>query len=123
MRYSATLMTPSLHSILTIIPEKAEHCFVDRMTTPSLPRVFVVDGGNRHDTMSWHVMDSLRHLGCAAKSFDVRTLIPGWIVGDSAVRKVAQVFLREPNRLKERTLLREIAEFAPDIVLVLIAKE
>jgi spore maturation protein CgeB len=72
--------------------------------------------------MEWHVMDALKTLGSEAEMFDVRTLVPGWKLGNAIAHKMAHSFLREPELLRERALLNAAARFAPDLVLVLVGK-
>jgi spore maturation protein CgeB len=88
------------------------------------PRVLVIGSQSFPDTLEWHVMDSLRHLGCPHELFDMRIGLGGarsFLTG--AASKLANTFLREPERLKERLLLRKVAEFQPSLVLVILGNQ
>ncbi len=88
------------------------------------PRVLVIGSQSFPDTLEWHVMDTLRHLGCPHELFDVRITIGGarsFIAG--AVGKLANTLLREPERLTEGALLRKISEFQPSLVLVILGNQ
>lgn len=87
-------------------------------------RVFVIGSQSFPDTLEWHVVDTLRHMGCAYELFDVRLTFGGarsFISG--AIGKLTQTLLREPERLTEKSLLRRVAEFEPSLVLVILGNQ
>ena len=86
------------------------------------PRVFLVGASNRPDSMEAHVIETLQFMGCELSVIDIRTLLPGLSYADRVLRKVAEVSLRQPERLFEARLLRQAAGFNPDLVLVLASK-
>ena len=88
------------------------------------PRVLVIGSQSFPDTLEWHVIDSLRHLGCPHELFDVRFSVGGTrSLVSSAVGKLANTLLREPERLTEKALLRKVAEFQPSLVLVILGNQ
>ncbi len=89
-----------------------------------LPRVLVVGSQYVHECMEWHVVDSLRHLGCQVAVFDSHHFnigFPGAL--NIALNKAATILLREPERLSEGRLLRQVDGFAPDLVLVILGNQ
>jgi spore maturation protein CgeB len=88
------------------------------------PRVLVIGSQSFPDTLEWHVMDSLRHLGYACDLFETRIGFGGarsYVTG--VVNKLASTLLREPERLIERALQRKVAEFQPSLVLVILGNQ
>lgn len=88
------------------------------------PRVLVIGATRSQDSLEWHVLESLRNLGCAADLFDTR------IVPANAPRlirlashKLAGALLREPERLFETRLLRFVQQFEPTLILVLLGNQ
>ena len=85
------------------------------------PRVLVIGSQSLADTLEWHVLDSLRFMQCPHALFDVRIGMGGY--GPrlaAAADKIAHTLLREPERLAEKPLLRKVAEFQPELVLVIL---
>src|SRR5579871_4217636 len=88
------------------------------------PRVLVIGSQIFPDTLEWHVMDSLRFLGCPHELFDTRIHIGGYrSLLSGAVNKLASTFLREPERLSETALIRKVSEFQPSLVLVILGNQ
>jgi spore maturation protein CgeB len=88
------------------------------------PRVLVIGSQAFPDTMEWHVIDSLRHLGCPHELFDTRMSWGGpRSLLSSVAGKLANTLLREPERLNEKSLLRKVATFEPTIVLVILGNQ
>jgi spore maturation protein CgeB len=88
------------------------------------PRVLVIGSQSFPDTLEWHVMDSLRFMQCPHELFDVRIGLGGYRSRlAAAANKIANTLLREPERLAERALLRKVAEFQPDLVLVILGNQ
>jgi spore maturation protein CgeB len=88
------------------------------------PRVFVIGSQNSPDTLEWHVVDTLKHLGHSHELFQARLNIAGGrnVIG-AAVAKITTTLLREPERLLERSLLRRIDAFQPSLVLVILGNQ
>jgi spore maturation protein CgeB len=89
-----------------------------------IPRVLVIGSQSFPDTLEWHVMDSLRFMQCPHELFDVRIRLGGYrsrLTG--AANKLAHTFLREPERWSEKALLRKVAEFQPELVLVILGNQ
>lgn len=87
-------------------------------------RVLVIGSNAYEDSFEWHVNDSLQHMGCVVKL----THKPGTTSGvanvaGKALQKLTQTFLREPERLNEQQQLRTVAEFKPDVILVLLGSQ
>jgi spore maturation protein CgeB len=88
------------------------------------PRVLVIGSQSFPDTLEWHVMDSLRYLQCPHELFDVRIRLGGYrSLLSGAANKLANTFLREPERLSENALLRKVAAFQPELVLVILGNQ
>lgn len=87
-------------------------------------RVFVVGSSVYPDSFEWHVADSLRQLGCIVELFYKSRRTAGILLAaEKAIDKMAATFFREPERRIEAGLLRRIAAFAPDVVLVLLGNQ
>jgi spore maturation protein CgeB len=74
--------------------------------------------------MEWHVLEALRAMGVDAALFCANGFasgVPG-LVGRAA-NKLLSVALREPERLLERRLLRQIGDYAPHLVLVILGNQ
>jgi spore maturation protein CgeB len=85
------------------------------------PRVLVIGSQSLPDTLEWHVLDSLHFMQCPHELFDVRIGLGGY--GSrlaAAADKIVNTVLREPERLAEKLLLRKVAEFQPELVLVIL---
>jgi len=85
------------------------------------PRVLVIGSQSLPDTLEWHVIDSLRFMQCPHELFDVRMGLGSY--GPrlaAAADKITHTLLREPERLVEKPLLRKVAEFQPELVLVIL---
>jgi len=85
------------------------------------PRVLVIGSPSLADTLEWHVIDSLRFMQCPHELFDVRMGLGSY--GPrlaAAADKITHTLLREPERLVEKPLLRKVAEFQPELVLVIL---
>jgi spore maturation protein CgeB len=88
------------------------------------PRVLLVGSHVYRDGFEWHLLDSLRELGCPSEFFETQ------VVGSSAplfaqlaAQKFATLMLREPERLFESRLLRAAQHFEPDLVLVTLGNQ
>jgi spore maturation protein CgeB len=90
----------------------------------SPPRVLVVGFHIFPDSLEWHIVDSLRHLGCAVEFFETRiapVAVPR--LARQTFHKLANLMLREPERLWERRLLRSVSEFEPTLILVTLGNQ
>lgn len=87
-------------------------------------RILVIGSAAYPDSFEWHVTDSLRNMGCRPRLFHSYQAVAG-LAGtfSRALRKVQATALREPERLIEKKLLREVQEFSPDVVLVLLGNQ
>lgn len=87
-------------------------------------RVLVIGAAAHPDSFEWHVIDSLRNMGCRPRLFHARHAVAG-VAGavSKAVRKIQATVLREPERLIETKLLRGVREFSPDLILVLLGNQ
>ena len=88
-------------------------------------RVFIIGSNSSSDSMEWHVLDALTHLGYPVKLFDCRQQRSvGWPSPmASAIAKASSLLLREPERRIERRLLREVREFGPTVILVILGSQ
>ena len=82
-------------------------------------RIFFIAPGSDPDSMEMHITETL-----AAMGHDVYQFGNNGPAGRSSrlgriIRSVSRAAFLEPERLAERALLRALAEFAPDLVLVL----
>jgi spore maturation protein CgeB len=87
-------------------------------------RVLIVGSSTGADTFEWHVLDSMRALGCTAELILSRS---HFFSSHSFVEKVRQkahsLVLREPERGFEPKLLRKIQQFCPTVILVLLGNQ
>jgi spore maturation protein CgeB len=87
-------------------------------------RILVVGLSAFPDSFEWHVVDSLRHLGCTVELFHDRAGGPGWMnAAARTMEKIATTLLREPERLREARLLRTARDFSPAVILVLLGSQ
>jgi spore maturation protein CgeB len=87
------------------------------------PRTLVIGSAMFADTMEWHVLDALRHLGAPSAFVDMRVLVPNWPLADRILRKGAEAVLRDPDRLRERKLVEIVRRFRPDLILVILGNQ
>ncbi len=88
------------------------------------PRVLLIGTHYYPDAMEWHVLETLRHMGCPVQAFatDARfNAMPGPV--RKAFIKTSHLLLREPERGVERSLLRVASDFAPSLVLVILGSQ
>ncbi len=76
------------------------------------------------DSFEWHVVDSLRYLGCTVELIHSHGSVSG-ISGfiDKSRRKASDLLLREPERRIETRLMQRIDRFSPEVILVLLGNE
>ncbi len=76
------------------------------------------------DTFEWHILDSLRELGCTTQMFHSRKSVSGVFgLADKAWHKASTLLLREPERRIEAALLAAIDRFEPQLVLVVLGNQ
>jgi spore maturation protein CgeB len=87
-------------------------------------RVLIVGSYAAPDSFEWHIVDSLQNLGCAVSLFHHGHSISG-VRGfaERAVRKTANLLIREPELRIEARLLREIETFSPSVILVVLGSQ
>jgi spore maturation protein CgeB len=87
-------------------------------------RILVLGSSNYPDSMEWHVIDALRHMGIDARLFCANTTFTG-VPGPlgRAAGKLLGLAVREPERIIEGRLLRTVADFSPQLVLVLLGNQ
>jgi spore maturation protein CgeB len=84
-------------------------------------RVLVIGSYTYLDSFEWHIVDSLRHLGCVVKLFHNRAGVSGVAgLAFKVSHKIDQLVFREPELRAESRLLRTIDEFSPSVVLMLL---
>jgi spore maturation protein CgeB len=87
-------------------------------------RVLVLGSYAYPDSFEWHIVDSLRNLGCTAELFHSGKHIEGALgLAEKALHKVKGLLIREPERLIERGLCRKIDEVSPEIILVVLGSQ
>lgn len=91
---------------------------------PPAARVFLLGYSAYPDSFEWHVADSLRQLGCTVHPFNRHgaTSGPPGVIG-KAIGKLINVVVREPERLQEHRLLKELREFEPSLIMVLLGSQ
>jgi len=71
-------------------------------------RVLVLGSYAYPDSFEWHIVDSLKGLGCTAELFHSGKHIAGALgLAEKALHKARGLLIREPERLIERGLLSE----------------
>jgi spore maturation protein CgeB len=87
-------------------------------------RVLVVGSYAYPDSFEWHLVDSLRHMGCTVALFHDRSNIAGFAgAAEKALHKAAGLVLREPERGIEKRLLRTVDAFDPTVILVVLGNQ
>jgi spore maturation protein CgeB len=88
-------------------------------------RVLVIGSHAYPDSFEWHLVESLRHLGCGGvELFHNRRSVDGVLgTAEKAYLKAAEILVREPERRVEEPLLRKIAEFDPVVILVVLGNQ
>jgi spore maturation protein CgeB len=101
-----------------------EHIPASPQTKAKAPRVLVVGHHIFPDALEWHIVESFRHLNCATEFFE-SAISFNWTpkLLQQGIRKFTNVFLREPERLYERRMLRAVQEFEPTLILVTLGNQ
>jgi spore maturation protein CgeB len=87
-------------------------------------RVLILGAYAYPDSFEWHLVDSLRFLGCTAELVHNLRYVDGTRgYVEKALRKTTNLLVREPERRIEAHLLRRISEFSPAVVLVVLGNQ
>ncbi len=86
--------------------------------------MLVVGSHDYPDSFEWHVTQSLGHIGCAVELFHSHGAVTGFSGLAARVAHKTRVLLqREPERRIEAALLRAVARFEPELILVLLGSQ
>jgi spore maturation protein CgeB len=87
-------------------------------------RVLVVGYYAYPDSFEWHIVDSLKHLGCVVELFHYAKNISG-IFGfaERALSKAESILIREPELRKQTRLFLTIDSFSPTVILVVLGSQ
>jgi spore maturation protein CgeB len=89
-----------------------------------MPRVALIGASSAPDSMEWHIVDSLDHLGCPVSAHDVRrSAFEAFPLLRQALGKASGLLMREPERRGEKAMVGKIAHFQPDLVLVVLGNQ
>ena len=83
-------------------------------------RIFLIGSGATADSMEKHIIETVPTMGHEIRHFNIKDLIhisPGI---DRITQFLLKNITREPERLGERRLLRSVADYQPDLILVLL---
>lgn len=84
-------------------------------------RIFFIGASNLPpDSMEKHIVEVLTAMGHEVRHLNMRNIVRINPKMDAVAEYVLRNFLREPERLGERRLLKLLSEFQPDFVLVLL---
>jgi spore maturation protein CgeB len=83
-------------------------------------RIFFIAPGSDPDSMEKHVSETLIAMGHEVRQYGSNGPSGRSTRIGRVAKYVSRTVFREPERLGERGLLRALAEFAPDLVLVLL---
>jgi spore maturation protein CgeB len=83
-------------------------------------RIFVVGANYGPDSMEKHVLAALTGMGHIVQAYNARDIIAGAFPGVRIINALAGRFLREPERLQEKTICHAVDIFQPDLVLTLL---
>lgn len=87
-------------------------------------RVLVLGSYAYPDSFEWHILDSLRNLGCTAEIFHHGRNIGGVFgLAEKAFHKATHLLMREPERRIEGRLLRVLDAFSPTVILVVLGSQ
>ena len=83
-------------------------------------RVLVMGKSLAPDCMEWHVVETLRHMGCVAQCVSGDGLPPHQGSRFAIYcHKVREQLLSDPDRSHRQRLLKTVAAFQPDLILVI----
>jgi spore maturation protein CgeB len=95
-----------------------------RTTSTVMPRVLVVGHHIFPDTFEWHIAETFRRMGHVTEFFESAVRMgPMPYKAQQALKKLNQAFLREPERLFERRMLRAVQRFQPQLILVTLGSQ
>jgi len=88
-------------------------------SSSSPPRLLVVGHHIFPDAFEWHIVETLRRMGCATEFFESAPAYgPMPNIARRAIQKLTHSFIREPERLFEKRMLRAVQRFEPALILV-----
>jgi spore maturation protein CgeB len=87
-------------------------------------RILVVGAYAYPDSFEWHIVDSLKHMGCEVEFLHHSRFISG-VLGSAerALHKARNLLIREPELKIERQLLRATDRFSPNVILVVLGSQ
>ena len=95
-----------------------------QVTSAAMPRVLVVGHHIFPDTFEWHIVETFRRMGHVTEFFESAVRMgPTPYKVQQALKKLNQAFLREPERLFEKRMLRAVQRFQPNLVLVTLGSQ
>ncbi len=83
-------------------------------------RIFFIGSSATADTMEKHIIETLPAMGHEVKFFNIRDQINIGPRFNHVTQFLLRNVMREPERLGEKRLLRSLAEYQPDLILVLL---
>jgi spore maturation protein CgeB len=87
-------------------------------------RILVIGSYAYPDSFEWHIVDSLRTLGCVVELFHHGRNIAGVLgAAERAFHKARNLLIREPELRMEARLLRAIDVFVPTVILVVLGNQ
>jgi spore maturation protein CgeB len=87
-------------------------------------RVLVVGSYAYPDSFEWHIVDSLKDMGCSVELFHHGRHIAGVFgFAEKGLQKASTLLMREPERRNENRLLQAIEKFSPTLVLVVLGSQ
>lgn len=87
-------------------------------------RVLVLGSYAYPDSFEWHLVDSLKHLGCTVELVHTHKHVAGALGNfEKAIQKATNLVRREPERLVEGRLLRAVERFEPTIILAVLGNQ
>jgi spore maturation protein CgeB len=88
------------------------------------PRVLILGSHIFPDALEWHIVDAFRQLRCPIEFFQTQFVGSGAPrLIRNAIRKGSSLFLREPERLIESSLVRKVQQFEPTLILVTLGNQ
>ncbi len=83
-------------------------------------RIFFIGYSAGADSMEKHVIETLAAMGHTVRHFNIKDVLQISPKVDRITQFLMRNLIREPERLGEKKLLRAVAEFEPDFVLILL---
>ena len=87
-------------------------------------RVLIIGSYAYPDSFEWHIVDSLKNLGCEVELFHHGNNIAGALgIAERALHKARNLLVREPELRIEARLFRAIDAFSPTVILVVLGSQ